>query len=116
MDWNPSWIVSWAGPWSGGGVPATPPSPTEGPVLPGFGFVFTSAIIATELTIAVADLTAGAAIPGSVSYDSGTLTATWTAAPGSPLFPGEQYYITVSGATAPDGTPMVPDSFSFSLN
>ena len=51
-----------------------------------------------------------------MSYNAATTTATWTAAAGAPLVRGVKYYVTVQGATAPDGTPMVPVSFPFSLN
>jgi hypothetical protein len=115
MAWNPQWALPWPGAWSGG-APASPATPAEGPVLPGFGFGFAQAIVATGLSITVVNLTTGATVSGTVSYNASTRLATWTAAAGAPLVRGVKYYVTVQGATAEDGTPMVPVSFPFRLN
>jgi hypothetical protein len=90
-------------------VPEPPPTGTS--VVPAISFQFTAAIIATDLTITVTISATNASFPGTTTYNSGDLTATFT--PTTPFMLGTKYLVTVSGATAPDGTPMVPATFPF---
>lgn len=50
-------------------------------------------------------------VPGTVSYDANTGTASFQ--PASPLAVSTTYSVTVSGATDPAGNVMAPDSWSF---
>jgi hypothetical protein len=53
----------------------------------------------------------GASVPGGLSYNGATRTATFT--PAAPLAATTTYTATVSGATDPSGNVMAPDSWSF---
>jgi len=69
---------------------------------------FSSAIVATNLTITATSN--GVSFPGTTSYNSSTYVATFT--PSSP-WAASKYILTISGATALDGTPMATESIVF---
>jgi hypothetical protein len=115
MAWSSFRSRVWGGLWAGLGPSAVAQTPVSAPVLPALGFLFSSAVTATSLAFVVQNLTTGVTVPGTTTYNASTHLATWTAAAPTPLLRGVKYLVTVSGATAADGTPMVPVEFPFTL-
>jgi hypothetical protein len=73
-------------------------------------FYFGSTIISTGVTMTVIDLSnGGASVAGTTSYSSPIASFTPAIGP----VPGRNHQVTASGATAPDGTPMVAASMVF---
>ena len=95
-----------------GAVPSGPP-PTGTPVLSGVGYKFSGPVVATGLTIGVVVSATRAPVSGTTSYNSSSWVATFIPSPTTPFVVGAKYLVTVSGATAADGTPMLPVSFPF---
>ena len=89
-------------------TPDVPPTGTW--YIPETCFDFGGPIISAGLTI-TATTASGASFPGTTSYNSGTFIATFT--PVSPFVAGTKYLLTISGATAPDGTAMATQTISF---
>ena len=85
------------------------PPPTGSWYIQPLCFGFDSAILATDLTI---EATVNSlSFPGTTSYDSSTYVATFT--PTRPWVAGAKYLLTISGATASDGTPMASQTIAF---
>lgn len=108
----PQRIWAWGVPWAGASlVPVG--GPTGTPVVTGIGYQFTGPILTSSLSITVVVAATGASVPGTVSYNSTTHLASFIPSASSPLVAGVTYLVTVSGATATDGTPMATTEFSF---
>jgi Bacterial Ig-like domain len=90
---------------------APDPPPTGTGVVPELGFQFSAPITGDAVTFTVTVSATQASVPGTTTYNSGTQTATFT--PTNPFLVGTKYLAVVSGATAADGTPMVPATFPF---
>jgi hypothetical protein len=90
---------------------APDPPPTGTGVIPELGFQFSAPITGDAVTFTVTVSATQASVPGTTTYNSGTQTATFT--PTNPFVVGTKYLAVVSGATAADGTPMVPATFPF---
>jgi Bacterial Ig-like domain len=85
-----------------------PPKGTS--VVPSIGFQFaapTSGTVVFTVTVSATNTR----VSGTTTYNSGTQVATFT--PTSPFQIGTKYLVTISGATAADGTAMVPVTFPF---
>lgn len=91
-----------------------PTSSTSGePAITGIGYQFNEAVNAGSLSIVVTVSATGATVPGTVSYNSTTHLASFIPSATTPLVAGVKYIVTVSGATALDGTLMTPVTFPF---
>lgn len=91
-----------------------PTSSTAGvPAITGIGYQFNEAVNAGSLSIVVTVSATGATVPGTVSYNSTTHLASFIPSATTPLVAGVKYLVTVSGATALDGTLMTPVTFPF---
>jgi hypothetical protein len=109
----PSWTGSWGGAWSGFRAATTAPVVVAGPCVPSYSYIFDGPVDATNLSMTAQDASTGAYLPGTVTYDPATRKATFSASPTNLFVRGGKYLLTVSGAAASDGTPMVPARFPF---